>query len=137
MIEKLTDEELLNIVVKYSLDTPDYDDAEVCGMSDYFAEVGALEESQREVLITEILRFNMMAHRAMKEPVKIETSFTYDTDLNVFIIRYFSGDNVYFEGRMLPEDFEAMTAQMIRLVKEVNIMQIQKYEQRKALEEIK
>lgn len=63
-----------------------------------------------------------------KKPVRMELSYQEETDL--FCITYFEEHNAVFQCRMVPSNFEAFTADLVRTVKDYNLFQAKLYQEK-------
>ena len=59
----------------------------------------------------------------------------YNPNDKMFYLRSRSGKSIVFECSLFKENFEALTARMIRLVKDVNLLEAEEYKKRKAMGE--
>ncbi len=69
----------------------------------------------------------------MTEEQKPELRMTlqYDDENDLFVLSYLNGEHIAFQIKMGPLDFEKLTGDMVRTVKNYNLMKAQQYLEKK------
>jgi hypothetical protein len=57
-------------------------------------------------------------------------NLTWEPESNLFSMRFLIDDKVAFQVKMIPETFEKLTHDMVRTVKNYNLIMIEKYQER-------
>jgi len=65
-----------------------------------------------------------------KKDVDLAMHLNWDDEINMFIISYLQDSKAVFQIRMSPVSFEKMTEDMIRTVKNYNLFQAQKHQEK-------
>ena len=67
----------------------------------------------------------------MEEEKNVEIHLGYEDQLNMFLITFVQGTNALFQFKMVPENFEKLTADMVKTVKNYNLYEAQKFQEKK------
>ena len=95
-------------------------------------------EGFEEKVAQEITAINQKVDEDMQaEERDIRIGVGYDDEDKIFILRWEDHGKGFFESRMDQQNFEALTARLVRLLQEVNLAQAMDYQKRMADEKSK